>query len=187
MTERDEMPAGFAAPWPADDRYAGKKAELVSRMRQLHRTHPLPTPPAGLTDAEANVLHGIDAAARHGCEPRPGAIGRFAHVRPSALSQTLGSLEQKGLITRERDGSDLRSVVVRLTEAGRAKNVELTARLNEHWTRLFDYLGERDVDELLRILGRVVAFQEREADTADAPGAPFAASSSAKDGEVPAR
>lgn len=163
-------PAPPAGLWPADDRYADKKAQMVSLALRLRNARPVFAMPEGITEAEANVMHAIEVAMLQGSAPRPGSIARFAHVTPSALSQTLGSLEQKGLIARERGDGDMRSVVVRMTDAGLAKMAQLKARANDYWTALLDYLGARDVEDLIRIAGRIVVFRAGEA--ARTEGAP---------------
>lgn len=75
---------------------------------------------------------------------------------PTAVSQTLKSLEEKGLITRQRDKGDSRAVTVHLTEDGRA----FSARGRELHEQMIDevltYLGPEDAEHLVRIVERLV-------------------------------
>lgn len=73
----------------------------------------------------------------------------------SGLTYQAQALEQRGLVTRAPSPDDERSIVVTLTEAGRAV---LAAVFPGHIEALHDLLfaalSDGDVDELARILGR---------------------------------
>jgi DNA-binding MarR family transcriptional regulator len=54
----------------------------------------------------------------------PGALARFLGATKGTVSQTLLSLEKKGLIEKRTRGGDARSVTLVLTEQGKAKLVD---------------------------------------------------------------
>ncbi|MBM6998808.1 MarR family transcriptional regulator [bacterium] len=158
-----EAPARAVRPDGADgarDAMDERGAEIHELLGQLRHARLHPQTPAGLTDAEANVIIAIHHVTNHGLELRPGTIARFARVTPSALSQTLGSLERKGLIRRARDEGDSRSVVVSLTGEGEAVLADVHAQMLRFRAEFLAYLGEDDVDQLIAILRKLVEFLE---------------------------
>ena len=83
------------------------------------------------------------------------------HTTPSALSQILKSLEEKGLLVRHRTRDDFRAVALELTDAGSAVAQE-TERLHvEHAKAVIAYVGEEDFAHLLRTVDRILEFHEQ--------------------------
>ncbi|MGX6600742.1 MarR family winged helix-turn-helix transcriptional regulator [Micromonosporaceae bacterium Da 78-11] len=79
----------------------------------------------------------------------------LVHSR-SGLTYQAGLLDKRGLIARAPSPDDERSVVVALTDAGRALVGEvLPGHVEVVRGRLFDPLKPRDVDTLSGVLGRV--------------------------------
>ena len=73
----------------------------------------------------------------------------------SGLTYQAQLLEQRGLVTRTASLEDERSIVVTITEAGRAVLAKVFPGHIEALQRLlFSALSHTDVDELARILGR---------------------------------
>lgn len=101
------------------DSFESVKSEFISLMRRAKRVMP-PAPPslAGVTPAEARVLHMVFAARRDGQTARPGPLAARMRTTPSALSQILKDLDGKGLIVRARGQEDCRSVTLDLTAEG---------------------------------------------------------------------
>ena len=92
--------------------------ETMQRMRQRRSTPPLPP---GITRGEINALMMLSIMEARGEVVRPGMLAACSHATPAlarALSQTLKSLEEKGLIVRRRGEGDSRSVTISLTDAG---------------------------------------------------------------------
>jgi DNA-binding MarR family transcriptional regulator len=79
-------------------------------------------------------------------------------LSPSRTSRLAIELERQGLVERQRDAADTRSTRVAATQAGRDRLLEAAPTyLSTIRTRLFGGLGERDVKQLARILGRIQA------------------------------
>ena len=114
--------------------------------------------PKGITPAEMYAIMAVSRLEGEGKRVRPGDIAKCGQATPSAVSQTLKSLEEKGLITRQRDKGDSRAVTVHLTENGRA----FSARGRELHEQMIDevltYLGPEDAEHLVRIVERLVDF-----------------------------
>lgn len=147
--------------WDAADKYADEKTAIMNLMARFRRHRLSPNPPEGLTAAEARALMVINHCNGHDAPARPGFIAHALQTTPSALSQIMKSLEAKGLIQRTRVNADCRGVQVTLTPQGKAYVDEADAALNARWTDLFDYLGEEDVKDLARILGRIAAYDDK--------------------------
>ena len=77
-------------------------------------------------------------------------------IQPGSLSEILTKLEQKGMITREKDEEDKRKSVISLTEAGKAAVHEQTPRMDEK--EMFDVLSEEEQTELKRLLKKLISF-----------------------------
>ena len=115
-----------------------------------------PPTPKGITPAEMYAIMAVSRLEGEGRKVRSGDIAKCGQATPSAVSQTLKSLEEKGLITRQRDKGDSRAVTVHLTEDGRA----FSARGRELHEQMIDevltYLGPEDAEHLVRIVERLV-------------------------------
>lgn len=140
------------------------ETELFEIMGRLKHERYVPTIEIeGLTPAESTVLMCIDRIMLHeGSAPRPGRVGRFIHMSPSALSQILKSLEDKDLVERKRDGEDSRAVSLHLTQEGEAKAEQGRARLRADVDGLESYLGEDDLRNLVSILKKVDAYFQKQ-------------------------
>jgi len=125
----------------------------ISAVLRVHRQH------AGA------LLHGIGLSAGQELllmllwdkEPRSQAeLTRELAIEPPTTSKMLARLERGGLIARERSESDRRTVLVSLTEAGRA----LEGPVNAAWRTLEEdtvaALTPQQQDDLMILLGRVL-------------------------------
>jgi DNA-binding MarR family transcriptional regulator len=77
----------------------------------------------GLTHPEWRVLGTL----RNSGPRKAGVLARYLELSTGAMTSRLDALEEKGLIRRVADPEDRRSVVVELTDEGRAKYVETVA------------------------------------------------------------
>jgi DNA-binding MarR family transcriptional regulator len=79
-------------------------------------------------------------------------------LSPSRTSRLAIDLEHQGLVERQRDAADSRSTRVAATGAGRDRLLQAApAYFSTIRAHLFEGLGERDVKQLARILGRMQA------------------------------
>jgi DNA-binding MarR family transcriptional regulator len=125
----------------------------ISAVARAHRQH------AGA------LLHGLGLSAGQELllmllwdkEPCTQAeLTREMAIEPPTTSKMLSRLERAGLIARKRSESDRRTVLVTLTEAGRA----LEGPVNAAWRTLeqdtVEALTPEEQDTLLVLLGRVL-------------------------------
>ena len=141
-----------------DDTAAGLRRRLFDAAARMRKQRQEPPTPKGITPAEMYAIMAVSRLEGEGRKVRSGDIAKCGQATPSAVSQTLKSLEEKGLITRQRDKGDSRAVTVHLTENGRA----FSARGRELHERMIDevltYLGPEDAEHLVRIVERLVDF-----------------------------
>lgn len=141
-----------------DDTAAGLRRRLFDAAARMRKQRQEPPTPKGITSAEMYAIMAVSRLEGEGRKVRSGDIAKCGQATPSAVSQTLKSLEEKGLITRQRDKGDSRAVTVHLTENGRA----FSARGRELHEQMIDevltYLGPEDAEHLVRIVERLVDF-----------------------------
>lgn len=87
-----------------------------------------------------------------------GLLTQQLHVVPGRMTDILNSLENKGLIARRRDEEDRRKVNVCITPQGRKQAYEMRAHIRQEYQGLFEILGKKDTEELIRLLKIVLAY-----------------------------
>lgn len=128
--------------------------ETMQRMRQRRST------PPGITRGEINALMMLSIMEARGEVVRPGMLAACSHATPGAVSQTLKSLEEKGLIVRRRGEGDSRSVTISLTDTGHEFEKEGRRLHDERFMHMLEFLGEDDAREFVRIVNRMLEFEE---------------------------
>lgn len=153
-----------------DDTAAGLHRRLFDAAARMRKQRKEPPAPEGVTPAEMYAIMAVSRLEGEGRKVRSGDIAKCGQATPSAVSQTLKSLEEKGLITRQRDKGDSRAVTVHLTEDGCA----FSARGRELHEQMIDevltYLGPEDAEHLVRIVERLADFPACEAAPAQQNG-----------------
>jgi DNA-binding MarR family transcriptional regulator len=92
-----------------------------------------------------------------------GELGARLQLEKSWVSRAVDSLVAAGLVTKEPNPADARSVLVTLTADGRRRVKELNRTLDGHAARLLDSLDARDRATVQRAL--VIVLQALRADT----------------------
>ncbi|MDR3176728.1 MAG: MarR family transcriptional regulator [Desulfovibrio sp.] len=82
---------------------------------------------------------------------------RMLNVRSASLSELLGKLEGRGLITRIGDERDRRNVVVSITEQGAAAVKGAKDARQRGFDAVFGALSENERGQLAKLLRKVVA------------------------------
>jgi DNA-binding MarR family transcriptional regulator len=116
-----------------------------------------------------------------GGEPvHPSDLRERTCLSSARVAAILGTLEHKGLITREMDLQDRRRILVHITNAGREQAQREIAEMNSQSAAVFTAIGRQDTEEFIRLLGRVVeALIQTEGGQADIDGAPVSGSKAA--------
>ncbi|MDR2687127.1 MAG: transcriptional regulator [Oscillospiraceae bacterium] len=92
----------------------------------------------------------------------PGQLRSATCTSSARVAATLGSLEQKGFITREIDPADRRRILVRLTDEGRRAWETTHGALHGRLEGTLRALGEDDTRELLRLAARLAEIMRSE-------------------------
>ncbi len=89
-----------------------------------------------------------------------GLLTEQLHVVPGRMTDILKSLEYKKLIERQRDEADRRKVNVVITEEGRKQAKEMRQYISDEYQGMFQLLGKKDTEELIRLLKIVLSYHE---------------------------
>lgn len=142
------------------------KQGLLEIMRRFRKGAYIPfLTPEGLTFSESRIVVGIYTAREDGEQTiQPRFLAERMHMTPSALSQTLKLLEEKGYVERHRVSDDFRAVSLELTERGEAIAKEADAMREQHLTELVEYVGVEDIDHMVETLNKILDFHEKQAE-----------------------
>ena len=160
-----------------DETPAELRRRLFDAAARTRKQRQEPPAPEGITSAEMYTIMAVSRLEGEGRSVRSGDIAKCGHATPSAVSQILKSLEEKGLITRQRDKGDSRAVTVHLTKG------------------VLAYLGSEDAEHFVRIMERLADFpasevvraQQKGCTQADSPVAGADASPACAAGAVEGR
>lgn len=83
-------------------------------------------------------------------------------IRSSSVSELVFKLEDYGLIVRDRDEQDKRTIIVSLTEEGKAVVAEHEGHIREQCAGMFTALDEAERQTLAGLLTKLVAALEAE-------------------------
>jgi DNA-binding MarR family transcriptional regulator len=89
------------------------------------------------------------------------ALARDLGHNSGATTRLVDSLEEKGLINRERDEEDRRIVRLSLTETGKAAGTALTPRVIDFWNDALEDFGATEVDQFMNMLQRLAGKMEQ--------------------------
>ena len=98
-----------------------------------------------------------------------GVLTEHLHVVPGRMTDILNSLENKGLIERNRDEEDRRRVKVCITEEGIIQATQMRAHIRDEYQGMFQILGKKDTEGLIRLLKIVLAYPNTEKEGTPAP------------------
>ena len=76
----------------------------------------------------------------------------YLQVSKAAVSQMLGSLESRGLITRETDPENRRTIIVKLTKEGYETIEQFESGFNRYIGMMVERFGEKDTREIIRLI-----------------------------------
>lgn len=133
----------------APDGSAAELAELFFRLsKRIRHRSAEHLAPLGLTPAQARALRVL----HHEKPMRIVALAGRLDIVPRSATTVVDALEQAGLVTRETDPADRRSVLVSLSAAGRERMRGLHASRRRAAEDAFGSLPESDRAALARIL-----------------------------------
>jgi DNA-binding MarR family transcriptional regulator len=110
----------------------------------------------GLTSPQLATLREILA----GENVTPGTLASALHLSQPTVTGILGRLEQRGLVRRERSGTDRRSILAVPTEAGKELASKAPPLLRDNFRRELAKLPPWQQSEMLSILQHVAAMMQ---------------------------
>lgn len=138
-------------PEPVSGQLADTVQQLSRRLRHGTRQR---LAPLGLTPGQGRALSMLERA---GGPMRMAALAEALRVVPRSATGVVEGLEELGLVRRETDPANRRSVLVGLTDAGRGTLDELAEARRETAEELF---GGLDPDEQRRLLALLTALDQ---------------------------
>ncbi|HXS21548.1 MAG TPA: MarR family transcriptional regulator [Steroidobacteraceae bacterium] len=131
---------------------------LITRARSaLLTSFDTELEPFGVTGAQFEVLKNL---ARSDNETAA-SLCRALHYDTGSMTRMLDRLQQKGLVSRERDTSDRRLVFLRLTDAGESLIPKIRPALRRALRRHLAGFSVEEVAALKRYLGRLIENGQR--------------------------
>lgn len=91
----------------------------------------------------------------------PGTLSDISELGSGRVANILKSMEEKGYIVRKKDDNDKRKVLVYITDEGKKWHEENKRRVEEEVDSVLKYIGEQDTKELIRILNKVVDYNNK--------------------------
>ena len=129
---------------------SGQLADAVQQLsRRLRHGARQRLAPLGLTPGQGRALSVLERA---GGPMRMAALAEALRVVPRSATGVVEGLEELGLVRRETDPANRRSVLVDLTDAGRGTLEELAQARRETAEELFGALAPDDQRRLLTLL-----------------------------------
>ncbi|KQP19098.1 MarR family winged helix-turn-helix transcriptional regulator [Pseudorhodoferax sp. Leaf265] len=126
--------------------------QLRQLMRRVARLYDAELAQAGLKTTQFSLLTALDKLG----PAQPGQLARTLRLQPSTLTRNLQPLVAAGWV-EQGPGSDGRSRLVALTEAGRAKRAEARQRWKKAQLELNRLLGDARVAALHALLQESLA------------------------------
>lgn len=130
--------------------------EGLRRYRRWYRGHSIPVRKNEMMLLMFLVYHLPDDS----LGLQPSELGRMLRLTRPTITSMVNSLEEQGYVVRIDDEEDRRVVFVRPTERG----VELVSRARVSFStniaELIEFLGEKDAQELIRIMAKVRQFMD---------------------------
>ncbi len=157
----EEYPDGDAASTEAHATLVRTGVALLRELdRRIEETFGVPQPVA----TALAVIEGADGPLT------PSEVSARLVVPSATMTATLDTLERRGWVERRTNPDDRRSILVSVTEEGRAVSDRLLAGIRVVERETMSALSERELATLLKLLDKVLA---RAAEVAAEPAAPL--------------
>ncbi len=147
-------PASTAKPAASHGEVASRLRSSVNRLQRRLRQESL----GGLSPAQASAL----GSARRLGAPTLGELAAIEQVQPPSMTRIVANLADAGMVTREVDPSDRRSVRVRVTPEGELALERMRTVKDAFLVRRLGELGpdeQRQAAELVALLEHLLAEQ----------------------------
>ncbi|PKR84772.1 MarR family transcriptional regulator [Heyndrickxia camelliae] len=132
--------------------------QLLHSLMQF-RSHFRPKAYKGLKPSEYKLLFTIKAARKHhDLDITVSGLSKYLQVTAPSVTQIINRLERDGLVERQMDPNDRRSVQVKLTKEGE----EITEKVLEAYLNklqgVIDYFGEEKSQQFAEMLSEMMDY-----------------------------
>jgi DNA-binding MarR family transcriptional regulator len=132
--------------------------ELFARFHRVLHSHFMSST-LGLTASQVFILRFLATCP----QAKASDIAKAAGLSPGAVTQVCDELVRMGYVERSRSTDDRRVVYITITDSGRAKIDEIRKLRIQQADSILRQLGQRDADEFVRIVQRIVEIVEKDA------------------------
>jgi homoprotocatechuate degradation regulator HpaR len=115
---------------------------VMAEFRPILREH-------GITETQWRVLRALTTAD----SLRVSQIGALTLISGPSLTRILKGLEARGLIARKAEAGDQRASLISIRPAGSQLIRTVAPHSERRYHAICERIGQRDIDELYRILG----------------------------------
>jgi DNA-binding MarR family transcriptional regulator len=105
----------------------------------------------GLSGTQLRALDGLADAGRATARQ----LADYADVTPATMTGMLDTLQNRGVIRRERSLTDRRAIQIVLTDQGREIVAEARERWQRRWQEAMSDVPSEDLQAAIRVLGKV--------------------------------
>ncbi|NLJ79982.1 MAG: winged helix-turn-helix transcriptional regulator [Firmicutes bacterium] len=92
---------------------------------------------------------------------QPSKLGKILRLTRPTITSLVNSLEEQGYVARVNDDEDRRAVFVCLTAKGQKLVDENRKEFFRNISEIMEFLGEKDAQELIRLMGRIRVFLKK--------------------------
>lgn len=137
-----------------DNPNAEKIYQIMQRFQKIRAGR---KPVGGMPHGEIMMLKRIRMNSSDAEGITISALSELMEITKPAVSQIINALEDKGYVERVTRKNDRRLVYVRLTEYGEECLNREFRLMMEKMNRVFAQMGEKDTEELLRLMEKLFA------------------------------
>lgn len=135
------------------------KYKLTAILSKMYDTVAF-TSLAEFLQGEIHVMHNLYLS--RDMEINPSILSENLHVSRSRITAALSSLREKGYVTMEISENDRRRMLVSLTAEGIRFIEEKKENVEKYFDTLIDGMGEKNVNELIRLIEMGIAIMDNE-------------------------
>jgi DNA-binding MarR family transcriptional regulator len=133
--------------------------ELFQVLGQVTRLKWEKSPIPGLKPSECELLGILHINLSNGARRIAASeLSSQLKITPAAITHLLNPLDEAGLISRKKDPSDRRYVLIGLTDRGKILAKSLVENAQETLEGLVQYIGEEESREMLLLMTKLLEY-----------------------------
>jgi DNA-binding MarR family transcriptional regulator len=134
------------------DELLGELEETFLRLQRLMLPRHVLAGDGEITRPQYLLLHVL----HHGGPARVSELAGVLDVGMPATSGMIDRLQRSEFVTRDRDETDRRAILVAITDAGRERLGEMEARVRSEFTKVLSVLTDDELETLIRLYDKLI-------------------------------